>query len=73
MILPQNSKGEKVVVPAHGGTLDIQGTCVAKVNDKLQIESIEVWFDPMAMFRQMHPPKDAEAEKAAATEQAVQA
>lgn len=29
--------------------------CVAKVNDGLQLESIEVWYDPMAMFRQMKP------------------
>ena len=26
---------------------------MAKVNDKLQIQSIDVWFDPMAMFKQM--------------------
>lgn len=57
---------------AHGGLIDIQGTCVAKVNDKLQIESIDVWFDPMAMFRQMHPEKAAAA-TAGATEGSTQA
>lgn len=32
---------------------------VATVNDKLQIEKVDIWFDPMAMFRQMRP-KEAE-------------
>ncbi|KAK4185058.1 hypothetical protein QBC35DRAFT_30906 [Podospora australis] len=50
-----NNKGEKVTVKAHGGPIDIEGVVVAEVNDKLQLKSIEVWFDPMAMFRQMAP------------------
>lgn len=28
---------------------------VAEVNDKLQLRTIEVFFDPMLMFRQMAP------------------
>ncbi|SPO04363.1 uncharacterized protein DNG_07048 [Cephalotrichum gorgonifer] len=48
-----NSKGEKVTVKAHGGVIDIQGIVVAKVNEGLKIESIDVWYDPMEMFRQI--------------------
>ena len=40
------SKGEKVTAKAHGGQIDIQGITIAKVNDKLQLQSVEVWFDP---------------------------
>lgn len=47
------SKGEKVRIKAHGGPIDIEGISVATVNDKLQIEKVETFFDPMAMFRQM--------------------
>lgn len=50
-----NSAGEKIRIKAHGGLIDIEGMTVAKVNDKLQLQSIEVWFDPMTMFRQMKP------------------
>lgn len=49
------SEGEKVTIKAHGGVIDIEGIVVAKVNDKLQIESLEVFFDPLGMFRQMAP------------------
>ncbi len=47
------SEGKKVNIKAHGGIIDVEGVLVAKVNDKLQIQSIDVWFDPMAMFKQM--------------------
>ncbi|KAK4140970.1 uncharacterized protein C8A04DRAFT_31517 [Dichotomopilus funicola] len=50
-----NNKGEKVTVKAHGGPIDIEGVAVAEVNDKLQLRSVEVFFDPMLMFRQMAP------------------
>jgi hypothetical protein len=50
-----NSKGEKVTIKAHGGLIDIQGIAVAEVNDKLQIKSVEIWYDPMSMFKQMSP------------------
>lgn len=49
------SEGEKITIKAHGGVIDIEGIVVAQVNDKLQIQSIEVFFDPMGMFRQMAP------------------
>lgn len=48
-----SSSAEKVKIKAHGETLDIQGIVIAKVNDKLQLESIDVWFDPLEMFRQI--------------------
>lgn len=52
---PPYSKGENVSLKAHGGNIDIEGMAVAVVNDKLQIEKVDIWFDPMAMFRQMQP------------------
>ncbi|KAK4448847.1 hypothetical protein QBC34DRAFT_100336 [Podospora aff. communis PSN243] len=48
-----NDKGEKVTIKAHGGPIDIEGVAVAIVNDKLQLNKVEVFFDPMSMFRQM--------------------
>lgn len=50
---PVYRKGEKVKVKAHGGMIDFEGIVVAKVNDALKLESIEVWYDPMIMFRQI--------------------
>lgn len=50
-----NSKGEKITAPAHGGTIDIQGVTVATVNDKVQLQKVETWFDPLEMFRQIAP------------------
>ena len=47
------SKGEKVTAKAHGGQIDIQGITIAKVNEGLQLQSVEVWFDPLEMFRQI--------------------
>ncbi|PWY87383.1 hypothetical protein BO70DRAFT_420988, partial [Aspergillus heteromorphus CBS 117.55] len=48
-----NDKGEKVKIAAHGGPIDIQGVIIAKVNKALQLEQIDVWFDPLEMFRQI--------------------
>ncbi|KAF2741147.1 hypothetical protein EJ04DRAFT_530737 [Polyplosphaeria fusca] len=50
-----NNKGEKVTAKAHGGLIDIQGVTVATVNDKVQLQSVRTWFDPMDMFRQIAP------------------
>ncbi|KAF3052173.1 hypothetical protein E8E11_005939 [Didymella keratinophila] len=50
-----NNKGEKVTARAHGGAIDIQGVTVATVNDKVQLQSVRTWFDPMDMFRQIAP------------------
>lgn len=50
-----NNKGEKVTAPAHGATIDIQGITIAHVNEKVQLQSVETWFDPMEMFRQIAP------------------
>jgi hypothetical protein len=35
--------------------LEIEGVTVAIVNDKLQLQKVETWFDPLEMFRQMGP------------------
>jgi len=50
-----NNKGEKVTAKAHGGPIDIQDVTVATVNDKVQLQSVRTWFDPMDMFRQIAP------------------
>lgn len=50
-----NNKGEKVTAKAHGGPIDVQGVTVATVNDKVQLQSVRTWFDPMDMFRQIAP------------------
>lgn len=50
-----NNRGEKVTAKAHGGAIDIQGVTVATVNDKVQLQSVRTWFDPMDMFRQIAP------------------
>lgn len=49
------SKGEKVTAKAHGGSIDIQGITIAKVDDKVRLQAVETWFDPMEMFRQIAP------------------
>lgn len=49
----RNGNGEMVRVKAHGGTLSIEGLMVAKVNDKFQITSIEIWYDPMSIFHEI--------------------
>ncbi|KAJ7841867.1 hypothetical protein B0H13DRAFT_1719376 [Mycena leptocephala] len=53
-----NEKGERVTITAHGRVLNIEGVTVASVNDKLQLQKVETWFDPMEMFRQMGPLDD---------------
>jgi hypothetical protein len=35
--------------------IDIQGITIAKVDDKVRLQSVEIWFDPMEMFRQIAP------------------
>ena len=50
------------MVPPHGDTIDVEGLAVAKVNDKLQLEKVDIWFDPTEMFRQMDPTGDAKKE-----------
>lgn len=53
-----NDKGEKITAKAHGGTIDIQGVTVAKVDDKLRLQAVDTWFDPLEMFRQISPAGD---------------
>ncbi|KAL1410543.1 hypothetical protein Q8F55_004556 [Vanrija albida] len=49
----RNAEGKKVRVKAHGGIIDIEGVLVAKVNDKLQIQKIDTWYDPLSFFREV--------------------
>jgi hypothetical protein len=48
-----NNRGERVTVRAHGGDIDVEGVTVATVNDKVQLQAVRTWFDPMDMFRQI--------------------
>jgi hypothetical protein len=44
-----------VTVKAHGGPIDITGVTIAVVNDKLQLQAVETFMDPLEMFRQIAP------------------
>ncbi|EME49153.1 hypothetical protein DOTSEDRAFT_49468 [Dothistroma septosporum NZE10] len=50
-----NDKGEKVTAKAHGGLIDIQGVTVATVDDKVRLQDLQTWMDPLEMFRQIAP------------------
>jgi len=52
-LFPNVSKGEKVSVKAHGGPIELQGITVATVDDKVRLQKVETWFDPLEMFRQI--------------------
>lgn len=54
-VLTCRSKGEKVTAKAHGGPIDIQGVTVATVDDKVRLQAVDTWFDPLEMFRQIAP------------------
>ncbi|KAF2839769.1 hypothetical protein M501DRAFT_932858 [Patellaria atrata CBS 101060] len=50
-----NDKGEKITSKAHGGSIDIEGVTIAHVDNKVRLQKVETWFDPMEMFRQIAP------------------
>lgn len=39
----KDEEGSTVTIKSHGAILDIQGVTVAKVNDELQVTSLETW------------------------------
>lgn len=51
----RDSQGEKVTAKAHGGSIDIQGITIARVDAAVRLQAVETWFDPMDMFRQIAP------------------
>ena len=53
--LTSHSKGEKVTAKAHGGPIEIYGTTVAEVDDKVRLQAVDTWMDPLSMFRQIAP------------------
>jgi hypothetical protein len=53
--LTLHSKGEKVTAKAHGRLIDIEGVTVASVDDKVRLQAIQTWMDPLEMFRQIAP------------------
>lgn len=54
-MLTFHSKGEKVTAKAHGGPIEIFGVTVAKVDDKVRLQAVDTWMDPLSMFRQIAP------------------
>ena len=50
-----HSKGEKVTAKAHGGPIEIFGVTVAQVDDKVRLQAVNTWMDPLEMFRQIAP------------------
>ncbi|KAL1304713.1 hypothetical protein AAFC00_003661 [Neodothiora populina] len=50
-----NDKGEKITAKAHGGPIDILGITIATVDDKVRLQAVDTYFDPMDMFRQIAP------------------
>ncbi|SMY23243.1 unnamed protein product [Zymoseptoria tritici ST99CH_1A5] len=50
-----NNKGEKVTAKAHGGLIDIEGVTIAEVDDKIRMQAIRTYMDPLEMFRQIAP------------------
>lgn len=40
---------------AHGGPIEIFGTTVAQVDDKLRVQSLDTYMDSLDMFRQIAP------------------
>lgn len=54
-VLTPDSKGEKIVAKAHGGPIEIFGVTVAQVDDKVRLQDLDTWFDPLEMFRQIAP------------------
>ncbi|KAF2155545.1 hypothetical protein K461DRAFT_290566 [Myriangium duriaei CBS 260.36] len=50
-----NNKGEKITAKAHGGPIEITGITIATVNDKVQLQAVDTYFDPMTMFKQIAP------------------
>ena len=49
------SKGEKVTAKAHGGIIDILGITIATVDEKVRLQAVDTYFDPLDMFRQIAP------------------
>lgn len=48
-----NKQGEKITIKAHGGPIEIMGVTTATVDDKVRIQKLETWFDPLTMFNQI--------------------
>ena len=40
---------------AHGGPIEIFGVTVAAVDEKVRLQTVDTWFDPLDMFRQIAP------------------
>lgn len=59
-------QGEKVTVKSTGKVIDIKGMAVAELDDQMRVTMLDIYFDPMDMFRQMDEGNASEDEHAAA-------
>ncbi|KAK4160422.1 hypothetical protein QBC43DRAFT_245596 [Cladorrhinum sp. PSN259] len=55
-----NDEGKEIKVKAHGGTIEIEGVAIADVDEGLRIKGVEVFFDPMGIFKEMEKEVDVE-------------
>jgi hypothetical protein len=51
--LTSDSAGEKVTALAHGGKIDFTGITICRLTPEHKISALEVWYDPLEMFRQI--------------------
>ncbi|KAH6880400.1 hypothetical protein B0T10DRAFT_143909 [Thelonectria olida] len=49
----KNDRGEKVTLKSTGKVIDVKGMTVAELDEDLRIVDLDIYFDPMDMFRQM--------------------
>ncbi|CAH0050733.1 unnamed protein product [Clonostachys solani] len=62
----KNEQGEKVTMKSTGKVIDIKGMAVAELDDQMRVTMLDIYFDPMDMFRQMDEGNATESEHAAA-------
>ncbi|KAF7562529.1 hypothetical protein G7046_g1610 [Stylonectria norvegica] len=56
----RNEHNEKVVYKAHKKKIEIKGVTVAELDDQFRILSLDTYFDPQDMFRQMESGDEVE-------------
>ncbi|RSL79574.1 hypothetical protein CEP52_017505 [Fusarium oligoseptatum] len=49
----KNDRGERVTLESNGKVIDIKGLSVAELDHEFRIIDLDIYFDPMEMFRQM--------------------
>ncbi len=47
---------------AHGGPIEIYGVTIAKVDDKIRVQSLDTWMDPLVGESRPHGVRRCEVE-----------